>query len=579
MPDQDPQRLLESITHIQNHFLEDDDATKSNYFLLDELLALTDSDFGFFGEVLLTHAGEPYMSTYAINDVSWDADNKKMYEQMRRGHLLFRNPDEMFGNALSSAIPVIINNDETDSSSDDQPLEQLPLKSFLALPVHNKDDMVGMICLAKRSGKYQYSIYKYLEPVIQFIALLIGKNRLSIKRGEDNRDHAVLGGGYDEWLDKMPGVIYRFAVNDGLRLIKVGAGIEDATGYSVNTFLSDEPLLYSSLINGSDIDEVLSVMNSAVASKTAYDIEYRITDFHGKTRWIHDEGCGVYDGNKKLLYLAGNLKDISYQKISENEQVAIRDRMLQAQQMQTVGQMAGGIAHDFNNVLATVMGYTELCMELIEEKEYDKLGVYLKYVHDAGIKASDIVSSMIAFSRGSDADPLPLNISSLFEETGKVLDVALPKTISVQYESDVDLPAVLFDASSLQQTIVSLCMNASDAMENHGEITIKATDVELDHCTCVSCHDEFSGQFIKLEISDRGPGIDQKILARIFDPFFTTKHMGNGAGMGLSVVHGILHKFNGHITVVSHPEKGSVFSLYLAIASQAGVSNSEKMSA
>lgn len=246
----------------------------------------------------------------------------------------------------------------------------------------------------------------------------------------------------------------------------------------------------------------------------------------------------------------------------QHEREQLQRQLRQAQKMEAVGQLTGGIAHDFNNILASVLGYADLALYEKSVQRDERVKMYMEEVIKAGKRARDLVAKLLAFSRGGNEPVRSISATELLKEILQMLRPTLPSTIKIDLLIDPELPFVMADVVQLQQVILNLCINARDAMEECGVIGITARSA-IATAICTSCHTPFHGDFVEISVADTGSGIDADLLLRIFDPFFTTKEVGKGSGMGLSVVHGIVHGMGGHLLVESESGKGSVFKLYL----------------
>ncbi len=258
-----------------------------------------------------------------------------------------------------------------------------------------------------------------------------------------------------------------------------------------------------------------------------------------------------------------NLRDITGQKRAAEERRRLEARLRQAQKMETIGTLAGGIAHDFNNILAAVIGYAELSM-MIEDKESRVYANLLKIL-DAGMRAKDLVHQILAFSRQSEPEMLPVQMASLVKEALKLLRPTLPTSIEIDIRIDSEAK-VLGDPAQLHQVIMNLCANAAQAMEEKGgRLTIHVSQELIEDHDTPDGSGLGPGSYLTLAIEDQGVGIEPELMERIFDPFFTTKPPGKGTGMGLAVAHGIVGAHGGRISVESTPGHGSVFKVQLPV--------------
>lgn len=258
-------------------------------------------------------------------------------------------------------------------------------------------------------------------------------------------------------------------------------------------------------------------------------------------------------------------RDITAQVAAREEHQKLSRRLKQAQKLEAIGTLAGGIAHDFNNILSSVIGFTELAEE--DAPEGSMLEDNLNEVLQAGLRAKELVSQILTFARQSDEKIKPVRVSLIAKETSKLLKATLPTTIQIQ--NDLRSEAlVMCDPTQIHQVFMNLCTNASHAMEkNGGYLTITLNDTEISGAIADK-HHLSPGHYLELRISDTGTGIAAEHLDKIFEPYFTTKPQGEGTGLGLAVVHGIVTGCDGAIDVDSHIGKGTTFTLYFPKARQ-----------
>ncbi len=255
--------------------------------------------------------------------------------------------------------------------------------------------------------------------------------------------------------------------------------------------------------------------------------------------------------------------DITQKKRSERESKTLQRQLQQAQKMETLGLLTGGIAHDFNNILASVVGYTELAMS--EEIDNEDVMDSLRQVRIAGERGRDLINQMLAFSRGESGEFSEISLREVVEDTIKIVRPSVPSSIVCDHVLDSGLPHIRGDKSMLMQVIMNICVNARDAIGEKGTISIVLSDASVVEGVCVSCLKSFASEYIVLEISDSGTGMDPASLNNIFEPFFSTKPSGEGTGMGLAMVHGIMHQHGGHILVESTPGQGTQFKLLFPV--------------
>ena len=266
----------------------------------------------------------------------------------------------------------------------------------------------------------------------------------------------------------------------------------------------------------------------------------------------------VAQGPEGLIYI-GYLRDIGERRQAEAERARLETQLRQAQKMEAIGHLTGGFAHDFNNILTSIMGYVVLVMERVERLGDAKLTRYLERTHQSGQRARALIQQMLTFSRGQRGEPRSLALAPVVEEAVKLLGASLPSSIEIHTELASALPPALLDPVQVEQVVMNLCLNARDAMVGKGTLRLGLRLVEEGSAVCASCRKGVSGRFVELTVADTGPGIAPEVLERMFEPFYTTKEVGKGSGMGLSMVHGIVHEHGGHLLVETTPGTGTVF--------------------
>ncbi|MGD0231260.1 MAG: ATP-binding protein [Syntrophorhabdales bacterium] len=248
---------------------------------------------------------------------------------------------------------------------------------------------------------------------------------------------------------------------------------------------------------------------------------------------------------------------------AETEQRRCVERqLLQAQKIEAIGTLAGGIAHDFNNILAAIIGFSEMAMERAPKGE--RVRRDFERILSAGIRGRELVKQILTFSRQSQQEKKPMHLGVLLQETMKLLRASLPSTIEMRLNFAKRTGFILADPSQMQQVIMNLCTNAAHAMrEKGGTIDVDLRDATFPSTSEVPHSSMSPGSYVRLAVTDTGEGVPGEIVAKIFEPFFTTKGAGEGTGLGLSVVLGIVESHGGAITVESVPERGATFAVYL----------------
>jgi len=260
-------------------------------------------------------------------------------------------------------------------------------------------------------------------------------------------------------------------------------------------------------------------------------------------------------------FVLGIARDITDRKKEEQARKKLEEQLQQAQKMEAIGTLAGGIAHDFNNILGAVMGYAEIALHEVEKESGPYH--YLQEVLRAGRRAKDLVKQILTFSRQTEQEHTPVLVRLIVKEVVKLLRASLPATIKINQNIQSET-LVMGDPTQIHQVIMNLCTNAGYAMQDQGgRLTLSLIQVDLVSESTANFPNLKPGPYLQVTVSDTGPGIPASELDRIFEPFFTTKEKGEGTGMGLAVVHGIVTDHGGDIFVRSQPGQGATFTVFL----------------
>jgi PAS domain S-box-containing protein len=291
--------------------------------------------------------------------------------------------------------------------------------------------------------------------------------------------------------------------------------------------------------------------------ETSLNEEIEIECFDGTHKIILNSAVPLQNDRKEFVGAFIINQDITERKRTEK---VIR----QVQKMEALGRLAGGIAHDFNNILMPIVINTELAV--LDTPESSPVSNYLKLIQEAANRGKDLIKQIITFSRQREQVKAPIEIEPVIGEALKFLRSSIPKNIEIREHIGAASSLILADSTQIHQVLMNLCSNASYAMrEKGGVLDVSLTTVEID-ADMVNRHlDLRPGPYLRLTVADTGQGMDKEIMERIFDPFFTTKKPGEGTGMGLAVVHGIVKNHGGAITVYSEVRKGSTFNVFLPL--------------
>lgn len=278
-----------------------------------------------------------------------------------------------------------------------------------------------------------------------------------------------------------------------------------------------------------------------------------------------------------LTAIADTLAGIIQRDLITIEKNKLMSQLRQSQKMEAIGTLAGGIAHDFNNILTSVMGYAELALTDIERPEKIRRDVY-EIVKGAN-RAKDLVKQILAFSRRSDQQLSPLRFRMVAKEVINLLRSSIPATIEISQDIRSD-ETVMADPTEIHQLIMNLCTNAYQAMkEKGGTLSISLHTIDAPGSAPEEMNELEPGKYLRLTVSDTGVGMTEEIQERIFEPYFTTKKKEEGTGLGMAVVHGIVSRLRGMISVSSEPGRGTTFNVYLPVLKTPAAKNRENSEA
>lgn len=554
-------RLMESLHSVQAMYIAEKDSKMVFSRLLQILVSLSDSEYGFLDEVVRDDQGELYKKSLAISDIAWDDESRRLYTDLTQSNMEFRNLRNLAGAPVATGKLVISNDPSRDARSGGLPSGHPPIRSFMGIPLYFVGELLGVAGIANRPGGYDEELACFLEPYFSVCSSIIHAIRsrkiekqimVALRESSLQLQTIAQAGnvGLWDWDFRTNKVYYspQWKRQIGYEDTEISNGIEE----------------WQSRVHPDDLNRATKIVQDFIKNpRQGYQNEFRFRHKDGSYRWILAQASLLFDDRGSPVRMLGVHLDITERKREEEERENLQAQLLQAQKLDALGTLAGGIAHDFNNILAGIIGFTQLTMSLCEQEteKYENLKIVLQ----AAYRAKYLVDQILTFSRKNVLEKKPFLLSSLLKEGLKLMRSTLPSTIEIRQSIEETGLCILGDPNQIYQVLMNLCTNAAHAMREKGGVLSVGLRVELvDSSTPILPIFECTpGQYLCLEVRDTGHGIDPSIHERIFDPFFTTKEKTEGTGLGLSVVLGIVKSHNGAMAMESRVGQGTAFRIFL----------------
>jgi two-component system, cell cycle sensor histidine kinase and response regulator CckA len=544
-------RLLDAIRRAHEQYLTTDETRPVFRFLLETLVSMTKSEYGFLDEVLRDEEGKLYKLSLALSEIAWDEESRRLYGELAARSLEFRNLDNLSGAPAVTGELIIANDPPHDPRSGGLPSGHPPLTCYMGMPLVFGGELVGVAGIANRPGGYDEALAEQLSPFLSTCASLIQAAR--------QRERDRMGKLAEEALRKSeakfraafltsPDSININRLSDGLYL-DVNDGFLQITGYD-----REEVLGRSSTELGIWADDKDRKRLGIELEKNGF-VENLEANFRCKDGTIRSCLMSArvieMDGEPCILFITRDISD----------RVALEAQLVHAQKMESVGRLAGGVAHDFNNLLTVINGHTDIVISEMDES--DPFYSDLKEVRDAGDRAATLTRQLLAFSRKQIVDPQVLSLNDLIVNLSKMLTRVIGEDIELELILRDDLGAVRVDRGQFEQVLVNLAVNARDAMPEGGHLIIETANVDLGEEHRRRNTEAIVGPAVMLTVSDTGEGMTEETKEHLFEPFYTTKPVGQGTGLGLATIYGVVKQAGGSIEVSSEVGAGTSFEISL----------------
>jgi len=342
------------------------------------------------------------------------------------------------------------------------------------------------------------------------------------------------------------------------RFIYVGKSHERILGYASEEMIGKSVLDF---VHPDDRPAITEKFEHFVRTGDIEIVQYRYRQKDNHYLWFETIGEILVDENQNPKEIIFSTRDITDRKRVEAENEKLQAKLNQAQKMESVGRLAGGVAHDFNNMLGVILGHVELALEEIEANH--DLHADLKEIQKAAQRSADLTKQLLTFARKQTISPRRLDLNDTVESMLNMLRRLIGENIDLVWKPVVHIWPIKIDPSQIDQILANLCVNARDAIAGVGKVTLETGRKSFDEEYCSEHPGFLPGDFALLAVSDNGSGMAKDTLDNLFEPFFTTKELGQGTGLGLATVYGIVKQNNGFISVYSEPGHGSTFKIYL----------------
>lgn len=458
--------------------------------------------------------------------------------------------------AVRQRTAVIINEVQNPGSGRGKELPDghVNIIRHMHVPVFDGDRIVAVAGVGNKTEDYDTSDVRQLNLLMDGMWKMIHRKRSEVALRESEQRYRLL-------TENASDNIWTLRLSD-MRILYVSPSVETILGYTpeqmqclqLKDYLTEESLNKMFMVVS---EELKKEAEPGMDPKRSRVIQLEQIKKDGSKIWTEITAGFLRDEAGKAYGILGVTRDITERRHMERQ-------LQQSQKMEAIGTLAGGIAHDFNNILSSVLGFTELAKMMCNgnpeiEKNLDK-------VFSAGIRARDLVKHILVFSREQDVNRGSILIVPLIKECLKFIRASVPRSVDIIQDLHTSGCTVLADPTQIHQVVMNLCINAAHSMKGEdGLLEIRLKAVEIRNRDVLHAKELKPGKYLNLTVSDSGCGIPKSDIGRIFEPFFTTKKRGDGTGMGLSIVHGIVKDMGGAISVYSELGKGTTFQLFFPV--------------
>jgi|GEM_PF-5040041 len=564
---EDKNRQFAIISRFQAQFIHEPNHLVMFDKLLHDIIAFTDSEFGFIGDILVDDDGSDYLKCYAFSNIAWNDESRQFYEENKEKGFVFKKLDNLFGKVITDRSAIISNNPAVDPRSSGLPQGHPPLTAFLGVPIWYGERLVGEIGLANRKEGYNQALLSQLQPIVEACGRIIVARWEREAREKTEKELKLARKYLQNIFDLTP---------SGLLVVK-----PDGTLKQWNKAAELLTCTVEDLFKNQAMDDFLFLPAEQMDKLKSAIKKPQPQSFKQIAQWINDE---QHYWDIVSFPLGDESGDVVIRFDDVSKRVRMQLMMVQSEKMLSLGGLAAGMAHELNNPLGGILQglqnvqrrlspEIEKNVELAQELGFDleKVQTYLKErgiarfidgIADSGMRATKIVKTMLFFVNSPLNNLQPEDIHSLIDKAIEFSSMdhdhtkkTLFSDIDIVREYNQTLPEVPCIGSEIIQVLMNLLRNAAQASYRQKGVSR------------IILHTYRKNDSLCIDVEDNAAGMDEQICKRVFEPFFTTKDPGEGTGLGLSVSYVIIHdKHHGDLRVVSNPGKGSKFTISLPLS-------------
>lgn len=437
--------------------------------------------------------------------------------------------------------------------------QDLGARSFVTVPIRDADTVVGCIVVLDRVGVsgFDEADARLLESLANDLSLTLGSRRLFDQVVEERERFQLLVESVRDYAIYM--------LDPQGNVVSWNAGAERILGYTSAQIVGGH---FSRFYPPGEATAWMEELALA-AREGRYETTGTRVRADGTTFLANAIVSPVHDASGELRGFAQVTRDITQLVAAQEEKASLEAQLHQSQRLESIGQLAGGVAHDFNNIISVISNCATFVLDELEEWQLDgKKRVVIddtKEILEASERAASLTRQLLVFSRRDVIEPTVLNINDVVRNLENLLRRAVGSLVEVSLDLDPEIDLVRADAGQMEQILLNLAINARDAMEGEGRLSIRTCQVDLLESETDAALQQRSGPHVELRVSDSGPGMAPEVVEKAFDPFFTTKPKGQGTGLGLATVYGIVKGAGGRVTIESAPGQGATFLIHLPV--------------